>query len=82
MNPTEIAKYSESQEQWLLDLLSRRRDLSIQTEKLDVEISVVRGLLRAHEMPKAKGVVEGGESSGEDAARKRRSDCAPWCLFH
>ena len=81
MNPTEIA-YSESQEQWLLDLLSRRRDLSIQTEKLDVEISVVRGLLRAHEMPKEKGVVEGGESSGEDAARKRRSDCAPWWLSH
>jgi hypothetical protein len=68
MNPTEIAKYRESQEQWLLELLSRRQDLSIQTAKLDVEISVVRGVLRAYETVKAKGVAEGDESSVEDAA--------------
>jgi hypothetical protein len=69
MNPTEIAKYNETQEQWLLELLSRRQDLSIQTAKVDVEISVVRGVLRAHEMVKANGVIKGGESSVEDAAR-------------
>jgi len=69
MNPTEIAKYSESQEQWLLELLSRRQDLSIETARLDVEIGVVRGVLRAHEAVNAKGVVEGGESSVEDAAQ-------------
>jgi hypothetical protein len=82
MNPTEIAKYNESQEQWLLELLSRRQDLSIQTAKVDVEISVVRGVLRARETAKANGVVEGGEPSVEDAARKRQSDCAPWWLSH
>jgi hypothetical protein len=60
MKPTEIAKNRESQEQWLVELLSRRQDLSIQMAKLDVEISV--------ETVKAKGVVEGRESSVEDAA--------------
>jgi len=82
MNPTEIAKYNESQEQWLLELLSRRQDLSIQTAKVDVEISVVRGVLRARETVKANGLVESGESSVDDVARKRRSACAPWWLSH
>jgi hypothetical protein len=68
MKPTEIAKYRESQEQWLLGLLSRRQDLSIQTAKLDVEISVVRGVLRSYKTVNEKGVVEGGESSVGDAA--------------
>ena len=68
MNPTEIAKYSESQEQWLLSLLSRRQVLAIEMAKLDVEISFVRGILRACKTVKENGVVEGGESSVEDAA--------------
>ena len=68
MKPTEIAKYRESQEQWLVDLLSRRQDLSIQMAKLDVEIGVVRGFLRGYETVKANDVVEGEESSVEDAS--------------
>ncbi len=68
MKPTEMAKYRESQEQWLVDLLSRRQDLSIQMAKLDVEIGVVRGVLRAYETVKAKDVVEGEESSVDDAS--------------
>jgi hypothetical protein len=39
------------------ELLSRRQDLSIQTAELDVDVSVVLGVLRTYETVKAKGVV-------------------------
>jgi hypothetical protein len=47
-------------------LLSRRQDFSIQTAELDVDVSVVLGVLCSYETVKAKGVVEGDEPSVEE----------------
>jgi hypothetical protein len=47
MKATEIPTYCETSAQWLTGLLDRRQELSIRLAKLDVEIGIVRGALRA-----------------------------------
>jgi hypothetical protein len=62
MRPTEITNYRETDDQWLTGLLDRRQELSIQLAKLDVEISIVRGALRARETARTKSVSQDRES--------------------
>jgi hypothetical protein len=49
MEAADTAKYRESQNQWLIEVLSRRHELSIQMAKLDDEISMVRKVLRSYD---------------------------------
>jgi hypothetical protein len=49
MKPKETVEYRETDEQWLKGLLDRRQELSIQLARLDVEIGIVRRVLRARE---------------------------------
>jgi hypothetical protein len=49
MEATDKAKYRESQNQWLIEVLSRRHELSIQMARLDDEISIVRKVLRSYD---------------------------------
>jgi hypothetical protein len=62
VKPTEIANYRETDDEWLTGLLDRRQELSIQLAKLDVEIGIVRGALRAREAARAKNVSQDCES--------------------
>jgi hypothetical protein len=55
MKATEIPTYRETSDQWLTGLLDRRQELSIRLAKLDVEIGIVRGALRARETARTKG---------------------------
>jgi hypothetical protein len=61
MKLIEIAHYRETGNQWLTDLLGRRDALSIQLAKVDDEIGIVRGALRAHGVAKTKGVSQDRE---------------------
>jgi hypothetical protein len=56
IEPTEKANYRETDEEWLTSLLDRRLELSIQLARLDDEIGIVRGALRARETARTKGV--------------------------
>jgi hypothetical protein len=49
IEPTEKANYHKTDEEWLTNLLDRRLELSIQLARLDDEIGIVRGALRARE---------------------------------
>jgi hypothetical protein len=62
MKATEITTYRETENQWLTGLLERKQELSIQSAKLDVEIAVVRGVLRARELARTKDVSKDRES--------------------
>jgi hypothetical protein len=61
MEPDEIAKYRESQSQWLIEALSRRHELSIQMAMLDDEISIVRKVLRSYDHLEPQSSAEDGE---------------------
>jgi hypothetical protein len=61
MKPAEPT-YRETESQWLTGLLDRRQELSIQLSRLDVEIGIVRGALRARETVRAKCVSKDRES--------------------
>jgi hypothetical protein len=62
MKPTEIDNYRETDDEWLTGLLGQRQELSIQSARLDVEIGIVRGTLRAREAARTKGVPQYWES--------------------
>jgi hypothetical protein len=61
MEPDEIAKYRESQSQWLIDALSRRQELSVQIAMLDNEISIVRKVLRSYDNLEPQSSAKDGE---------------------
>jgi hypothetical protein len=56
MEPTETANYRETDDEWITSLLGRRQELSIQLARLDDEIGIVRGALRARETARTKSV--------------------------
>jgi hypothetical protein len=62
MKPTQKDNYRETGTQWLTGLLDRRQELSIQLSRLDVEIGIVRGALRARETVRTKCVSKDRES--------------------
>jgi hypothetical protein len=61
MKPTAISIYRETENQWLTGLLDREHELTIQLAKLEVEIGVVRGALRARESARTRCVSQDRE---------------------